>query len=263
MPPLQRAIALEEMDEVAVLVAEQLHLDMAGPADELLEKDVRRRRRRCRPRAGPGRGRRRACRRVRRDAHAAAAAAHRRLDDDRIAELLAPARGASSLSRPAASLPERTGTLACWAMPRAATLSPSCSRISGARADEDDARASAGPGERSVLREKAVARMDRRRLVLPGPGRRCRDVEIGANRLAGLADAIGLVRLEAVQGEAVLVRVDGDGANAQLVGRAKDANGDLAAIGDQQLANRRGRRFLRHDGSFLSGPATSARRGLS
>ena len=28
MPPLHRAIALEQMDEVAVLVAEQLHFDV-------------------------------------------------------------------------------------------------------------------------------------------------------------------------------------------------------------------------------------------
>ena len=63
------------------------------------------------------------------------------------------------------------------------------------------------------------------------------DVEVRADRLARLADAVGLVRLEAVQGEAVFVRVDGDGADAQLVGRAEDADGDLAAIGDQQLRN--------------------------
>ena len=40
MPALQRAIALEEMDEVAVLVAEELHLDVAGALDELFEEDV-------------------------------------------------------------------------------------------------------------------------------------------------------------------------------------------------------------------------------
>ena len=34
---LHRAVALVEMDDVAVLVAEDLHLDMAGPLDHLLE----------------------------------------------------------------------------------------------------------------------------------------------------------------------------------------------------------------------------------
>ena len=63
------------------------------------------------------------------------------------------------------------------------------------------------------------------------------DVKVGAERLAGRADAISLVRLEAVQREAVLVRVDRHGAQAELMGRAEDANGDLAAVGGHQLAN--------------------------
>ena len=58
-----------------------------------------------------------------------------------------------------------------------------------------------------------------------------------ADRLARLADQVGLVRLEAVQGVAVFVRVDRDRANAQFVGRAEDANGDFAAIGDEQLGD--------------------------
>ena len=73
--------------------------------------------------------------------------------------------------------------------------------------------------------------------VLPGDGDDAVDVEIRADRLAGLADLIGFVGLEAVQGVAIFVRVDGDRADAQLVGRAKHADGDFAAIGDQQLAN--------------------------
>ena len=79
-----------------------------------------------------------------------------------------------------------------------------------------------------------------------GQGDDAVDVEVGADRLARLADAVGLVGLEAVQGEAVLVGVDGDGADAQLVGRAEDADGDLAAVGDQELANRSSL-FIRHE----------------
>src|SRR5947209_14838513 len=40
MPPLDRAVALEEVDEIAVFVAEQLHFDVAGPCDELFEEHV-------------------------------------------------------------------------------------------------------------------------------------------------------------------------------------------------------------------------------
>ena len=37
---LQRALALAEVDEVAVAVAEDLHLDVARPLDELLDVDA-------------------------------------------------------------------------------------------------------------------------------------------------------------------------------------------------------------------------------
>ena len=57
----------------------------------------------------------------------------------------------------------------------------------------------------------------------------------------GFSDQEALVRLEAVQGEAVLVGIDRHRADAELAGRAQDADGDLAAVGDQQLAERRAR----------------------
>ena len=40
MPPLHGAIPLVEMDQIAVLVAEKLHLDVAGLGDELLDEHV-------------------------------------------------------------------------------------------------------------------------------------------------------------------------------------------------------------------------------
>ena len=57
-------------------------------------------------------------------------------------------------------------------------------------------------------------------------------------RLARFADGIRFIRLESMQGVAVFVSVERDGANAQLVRRAKDADGNLAAVGDEQLADR-------------------------
>ena len=40
MPPLDRAIALEQVDEVAVVVAQDLDFEMPGTLDELFEEDV-------------------------------------------------------------------------------------------------------------------------------------------------------------------------------------------------------------------------------
>jgi hypothetical protein len=37
---LERTVALEEMDDVAVGVAEDLHLDMAGPGEAFLDQDA-------------------------------------------------------------------------------------------------------------------------------------------------------------------------------------------------------------------------------
>ncbi len=107
----------------------------------------------------------------------------------------------------------------------------------GARTDEGDAGFLTGAGERGVLRQKAVAGVDGVDVVLLGQRDEGGDVEVGADRFTGPADEVRLVGLEAVQGEAVLVGVDGDGANAEFVGGAKDADGDLAAVGGEQLVH--------------------------
>ena len=235
MAALHRAVALEEVDEVAVLVAEELHLDVAGPGDVLLEEHVGDAEGRAGLAAGlveglvelvGGGG----------DAHAPAAAAHGRLDDDRDSRACWPGPGPRRCRGPALSLPGRTGTPACLGDAPGHDLVAELFEDLGARADEDEAGLPAGPGECRVLGQEAVAGMDGIDLVLAGQGDDAVDVEIGADRLARLADAVGLVRLEAVQGEAVFVGVDGDRADAQLVGGAEDADGDLAAVGDQQLA---------------------------
>ena len=106
----------------------------------------------------------------------------------------------------------------------------------GPRADEHDPGPLAGPGELGVLGEEAVARVDRVDVLRLGQRDDRLDVQIAADRLAGLADLVRLVGLEPVHREPVFVRVDRHGADAQLVGRAKDPDGDLAAVGDQQLA---------------------------
>ena len=105
----------------------------------------------------------------------------------------------------------------------------------GGRADEGDAGVGAGLGELRVLREEAVARVDR-----VGAGlHRGRDdrlrVEVGAHRVAALADLVGLVGLQPVLGAPVLVGEDGDRLGAELVGGPERTDGDLAAVGDQHL----------------------------
>src|SRR5262249_22630758 len=107
----------------------------------------------------------------------------------------------------------------------------------GARPHELDAARSAGTGKLGILGEEPVPGMDRVDLLLPRELDDRGDVQIAADRLARLADRIGLVGLEAVDREPVLVRVDRHCPDAELVGRSEDPDRDLASIGHQQLAD--------------------------
>ena len=103
------------------------------------------------------------------------------------------------------------------------------------RPDEHQARRSARAGEARVLREEPVAGVDRLR---PGAARR-RDQRAGvqvALKRGGRTDPDRLVGLEHVPGAGVRVAVHRDAGDAERAQRADDADGDLAAVGDQNLA---------------------------
>ena len=55
------------------------------------------------------------------------------------------------------------------------------------------------------------------------------------------AERVRLVRVRDVRRAAVAVGIDRDGADAELAQRPEDADGDLAAVGDQNLRERHGR----------------------
>jgi hypothetical protein len=102
--------------------------------------------------------------------------------------------------------------------------------------DEGDACISAGFGERRVLAEKAVAGMHG-----IAAGRRCPlhdglDVEIGSS--AAARDFDRLVGNPHMQRQRIVRGMDRDRRDAGIGGGARDADGDLAAIGDQELLER-------------------------
>ena len=236
VPPLHRAVALEEVDEVAVQVAEQLHLDVPGPLDELLHEDGRRAEGRLAfpLRALEGHGE---FVLAANHSHAAATTAVGRLEDHRPAEFLRDReRIGEARHRPGAAGEDRHARLpgefagGSLVAERFEQLDP--------RAYKRDARLHAGGGELGILREEAVAGMDAVDAVGLGERHDPLDVEVRANRLARLAREVGLVRLEAVERETVFMGVDSDGANAQFVRRPEDADGDFAAIGDEEFGDR-------------------------
>ena len=116
-------------------------------------------------------------------------------------------------------------------------------------ADEGDAVGLARLGEQRVLGEEAVAGVDRVGAALDGHPHDVLVVEVGPDRVALLADLVGLVGLEPVLGPAVLVREDGDRPRAELGGRPERPDGDLATVGDEDLGE--------HGGDLPVGVGTS------
>ncbi len=234
VPALHRAVALEEIHRVLVLVGQHLDLDVARLRQELLHVDRRIAER------GVGLGLGQVHRGEQRrfgvdDAHAAPAAAAGGLDDHRIADL---AGDLDDLLRVVGKRAGRTGHAGNAGLGhrglRAHLVAHEPDRV-GARADEDEARPLDLFREVRVLREKAVAGMDRLRVGHLGRGDDRRNVEV-AQRRGRRPDAHRLVGEPDVLGLAVGFGVDDDGPDAELAARALDAQRDLAAIGDQNLA---------------------------
>ncbi len=232
---LDRAVALEEVDDLPGRVGQDLDLEVAGPLDQTLEEDI------VAPERRPGLAARRRhlldeLRRVVNHAHAAPATPPARLDHHRKAHLgaqpldLAVVVGERSRGghhRHPGLLGDRPG--------RDLVAQPFHHRHR--RADPRDRGLGAGGGEVRVLREEAVARVDRVDADLGGQADDLLDPQVGLDRLLAPADEVALVGLEPVQGEPILARVDGHRLEPELGRGPEDANRDLTAVGHQQLAD--------------------------
>ena len=103
----------------------------------------------------------------------------------------------------------------------------------GRRADEGDLFLGAAACERGVFAQEAVARMHR---VASGRHRRRDhglDVEIGPRPASG--NGMRFIRRTDMQRQRVVRWVDRDRGDAGVRRGASDANGDFAAIGDQEF----------------------------
>ena len=103
-----------------------------------------------------------------------------------------------------------TGTPAAIATLRADGLVAEHAHGRGGRADEGDAGRLAGVDEIGVLAEEAVAGVDGVGAAHLRDADDLGDREVGGDRAEALADAVGLVGLEAVQRELVLLGEDRD-----------------------------------------------------
>ena len=217
---LDRAFPLAQVDQAPVGVAQDLDLDVAGAGHVALQEYSV-----VAERTGglPLGGGHRLCQVLGalHQVHALAAAACRRLDQDRIADLVVGRRVV------------RGG--------KGGHASSHCGLLGGQlvahrrddlrrRADPDDAGGLHGCGEAGVLSQEAVAGMDG---VRTGGQRRGDDrlaVEVAGGK------AYGLVGFGHERGVGVGVHEDGDAAHAHGARRTEDPSGDLAPVGDQDRA---------------------------
>ena len=200
---LHGAIALVQMHEIAVGVAQDLHFDMPRAADQLLEIHLVLAEGRLgfAPRGRHGLDELPV---VFDDAHAAPAAAPTRLEHHREADGLRHGQRLRVIIGQGRRCRHHRHSRAPPPRLRASTLLPSRRMVSGSRADENDAGRGAGLGELGTLRQEAIARVNRVGTSLDGDADDVGDIEIGVDRSLALAHQVTLVGLGPMQREAVL-----------------------------------------------------------
>ena len=231
--PLDRAIALVKMVDIAVAVAQYLYLDMARAQDHLFQIPL------AIAKGGLGLAAPLAdlffqFRRAHDRAHPASTTTPGRLEHERIAHRLGLGADRVHVVAQHFGRGDDRHTGRHRHAPGAGLVAKRAHRV-GLGADEGDAIGRAGIDEIGVFRQQPIARMDRIGPRQLGHADDLIDREIGRHGAKPLADLIGLIGLEAVQAQLVLFGIDRHGAFAQFIGRAHDTDGDLAAVGDEDL----------------------------
>ena len=233
IPALERAVPLAQMVDVAVLIGQDLHLDVLGLLQILLHKDIAAAEGLLRLAVYQLIGGLDLLRPVA-AAHTASAAAGGGLQNDGEAE-------ADGLFQRVVGVPQRLGAAgddghaALDGDLLGAELIAHLGQHIGGRAHEQDAVFLARPGKIGVLGQKAVAGMDGGDAPAAGKADDAGDVQISAQGRLLLTHQIRLVRLGAEQRIGILVGIDGHGMKPQIVAGAENTHRDLAPVGDQYL----------------------------
>jgi hypothetical protein len=230
---LHRAIPLEQVQHVAVRVAEHLHFDMPRPLEILLQQhtivaEARLRLALC------SFERRLEFRCATHDAHALAAAAGRCLDQNRKPDLARLAREVRRILAFAVIPGHHRNLRLRHQRLRARLVAHRRDRLRR-RADEYDPRFRAGGGERLVLGEESVPGVNRLGAAALGHFDNRIAPQIAFAR-RGWADAKRFVREGDVARVRVRFRVDRGDRDSHAARGLRHPAGDLAAIRDQDLA---------------------------
>ncbi len=128
------------------------------------------------------------------------------------------------------SVPGRTGTPAEARQPSRSRLIPQQRKQFWSWSDEGNSRFFAGARKCGIFGQESVTGVDSVNALLLGERNNSCNIEIGFDRALACANLVGFVGLEAMKRQAVFLRVDSDGAQAQLVCGAENPNGDFTAI---------------------------------
>ena len=228
---LERTVPLEQMDDVAVPVAEYLHLDMARAEDIFLDQHAL---------VAERRGRLALARSQRVEEiggrihppHPLPAATGHRFDEHRIADRVC-LRVQMRRSLVSAQIAGRHRHAGRDHPLLGGVLLPHRADAGGVGADPDDPGIDHGLREIGILAEEAIARMDRLRAR-----RQCRRDDAFAHQIAFARrrrpDRHRIVRHPHMHRLRIGVRIYRHGPYPHRPRGADDATGDLAAIGDQE-----------------------------
>ena len=236
--PLHRTVALEQMHQIAMIVAEQLHLDVPGLFDELFEIHL-----------------------VLAERRLGLALALRHFGP----QLLGIGDAPHAASAPAPACLEHQGItdrighfghfieiVGQWVrgrnhrharLDRHVARRDLVAQIAHGlrfRPDKDDPGIFARIGKLGTFRQEPVTGMDRIGARNPRHADIFVDLQIGFHRPLALPDQIGLVRLEPVQRQLVLLGKHRNRFQPQLVGGPEHPDRNLRAVGDENLLDRHG-----------------------
>ena len=232
MAALERALALADREDLARRVAEDLDLDVARVLDEELgvHAVVREVRLRLALRAREGLG---DLRLAAHDAHALAAAAGRRLQEEREAVLPAEGRDLRGRRRGRRHAGDDGDARRDHPLAGLRLARPSHRSRTGAGPTHVEPRVEDCLREGRVLGEESEAGVDERRARLAGGRDELLRDEVALAR-GGRADRDGVVREADVERAAVGLGVDRDGRDSEVAAGADDPHGDLAAVRDEE-----------------------------
>ena len=246
IPPLEGAVPLAQMIDVAVLIRQNLHLDVLGLHQILLHEDIA---------AAEGLlclavdqliGGADLLRAVA-AAHSTTATAGRRLQNHREAKGYRLLHGVLCIPQRLRAAGDDGNTTGDSDLLGAKLIAHLPQHLGG-WPDEQDTVFLTGSGKVGILRQEAVSGMDGGNTTALGQSDDAGDVQIRPQRGFLLPHQIRLVRLGAEQRIGVLIGVDGHRVDAQIVAGTENADGNFATVGHQHLLDF----FGLHDPSPLS-----------